>query len=74
MFSKQFNTTIHVSINRRMNKHGLVYSYNRMIFINKKQKTILTHAQLGMILKNIMLSERKLIQKSFCIKCIITFL
>lgn len=38
MFSKQFNTTIHVSINRRMNKHGLVYSYNRMIFINKKQK------------------------------------
>ena len=65
MFSKQFNTTIHVSINRRMNKYGLVYSHNRMIFINKKQKTIPTHAQLGMILKNIMLSERKLIQKSF---------
>lgn len=37
MFSKQFNTTIYVSINRRMNKHGLVYSYNRMTFINLKK-------------------------------------
>lgn len=38
MFSKQFNTTSHVSINRRMNEHGMAYSYNRMIFINKKNQ------------------------------------